>query len=250
MPNVAGRMRSRRSVSAWLDTESVPPPASGTDTTRTCPWPSSAVLIGSRMGPPAAARDSRAASTCRTGALVSDPPVTTTSAGAGPPGKACSMARSVRTTGISAGRLCRPGLSTRIPSAGALRATIAMAAVPPHTTGLATTRRTSARQNTDRWARTRRRPRKGTLPRSTRGPSQASRAGRAVSEPSTAMPTTVIVPMARPEKTSMPVAKSPPSEIITVSPDTTIARPEVAAATASASRCVLPAARSSRSRRR
>ena len=44
------------------------------------------------------------------------------------------------------------------------------------------------------------------------------------------MPTTMIVPTATPEKTSMPVRNSPDSEIITVRPDTTMARPEVAAA--------------------
>ena len=64
------------------------------------------------------------------------------------------------------------------------------------------------------------------------------------------MPTTVIVPIASPEKTSIPLRKSPASEIITVSPDTTMARPDVAAAIRSASPGLRPAARSSRTRRR
>ncbi len=48
------------------------------------------------------------------------------------------------------------------------------------------------------------------------------------------MPTTMIVPTASPEKMSMPVRNSPAREIITVRPDTTMARPEVAAAVRSA----------------
>ena len=60
----------------------------------------------------------------------------------------------------------------------------------------------------------------------------------------------MIVPNAMPVNRSMPVRNSPASEIITVSPEITIARPEVAAAIRSASPKVLPAARSSRSRRR
>ena len=58
-------------------------------------------------------------------------------------------------------------------------------------------------------------------------PSSDKIAGRKVSEPSTATPTTRIVPTATPENTSMPVRNSPAREIITVSPDTTMARPEV-----------------------
>ena len=96
----------------------------------------------------------------------------------------------------------------------------------------------------------RRRPRNGILPLSTQVPSRDSAAGSAVSEPSTETPTTVIVPTASPEKTSMPVRNSPASEIMTVRPDTTMARPEVAAAIRSAWSLPRPAARSSRSRRR
>ena len=59
-----------------------------------------------------------------------------------------------------------------------------------------------------------------------------------------------MVPIATPENTSIPVRNSPASEIITVSPDTAMARPEVAAATCSASLVSRPAARSSRTRRR
>ena len=60
----------------------------------------------------------------------------------------------------------------------------------------------------------------------------------------------MIVPIAMPVNSSIPVRNSPASEIITVSPEITIALPEVAAAIRSASPKDRPAARSSRSRRR
>ena len=66
----------------------------------------------------------------------------------------------------------------------------------------------------------------------------------------TATPTTMMVPTAMPVNRSIPVSSSPASETITVSPETTMARPEVCAAVARASGKDAPAARSSRSRRR
>ena len=71
-----------------------------------------------------------------------------------------------------------------------------------------------------------------------------------MSDAPTAMPTTMIVPNAMPVNRSTPVRNRPASEIITVTPEITIARPEVAAAIRRASPKVFPAARSSRSRRR
>ena len=137
-----------------------------------------------------------------------------------------------------------------MPKAGTAMATRMTAAVAPQASGLATTRRTRPSHSRDRRAVVRTRPRNGTRARSTQRPRMDSIAGSAVSEPSTAMPTTVIVPIASPVKTSIPLRKSPASEIITVSPDTTMARPDVAAAIRSASPWLRPAARSSRSRRR
>ena len=125
-----------------------------------------------------------------------------------------------------------------------------MAATPPQASGRRTTARASAPQNFDSRAAVRRRPRNGIRPRSVHGPSMDKIAGRKVSEPSTATPTTRIVPMATPENTSMPVRNSPARAIITVSPDTMMARPEVCAAIRSASAVLRPAARSSRVRRR
>ena len=51
-----------------------------------------------------------------------------------------------------------------------------------------------------------------------------------MSEPATAMPTTAIVPSAMPVNWSMPVRNSPAMAIITVTPETRIARPDVPAA--------------------
>ena len=55
-----------------------------------------------------------------------------------------------------------------------------------------------------------------------------------MSDPTTATPTTVMVPTAMPVNKSMPVSSSPASEIRTVMPETRMARPDVAAAVASA----------------
>ncbi len=88
------------------------------------------------------------------------------------------------------------------------------------------------------------------MPRSDRGPSHDSSAGSRVSEPATATPTTAIVPNAMPVNASWRVRNSPASAVMTVSPDTAIARPEVAAAVRRASPGATPFARSSRSRRR
>ncbi len=127
---------------------------------------------------------------------------------------------------------------------------MASAASEPHAAGWATTRRTSAAHSRDGRAAVRRRPRNGIRPRSAHPPSQDSSAGSTVSEPATATPTTAMVPIATPVNTAYPVRNRPASAIMTVSPETTMARPEVAAARRSASAVPAPLARSSRSRRR
>ena len=107
----------------------------------------------------------------------------------------------VCSTGELAGRSI-VGLPSRIPSAGAASRSSAIVAVPPQTTGRLTTWRTRAAQIRDGRAAVRLRPRNGIRPRSARGPSQDSSAGSTVSEPSTATPTTAIVPSAMPVNTS------------------------------------------------
>ena len=84
----------------------------------------------------------------------------------------------------------------------------------------------------------------------TRSPSFDSTAGRTVSEPITAIATTRIVPVANEVNVDAPARYMPDIAMITVTPETRTARPEVAAAAASAASGAFPRARSSRSRRR
>ena len=75
-------------------------------------------------------------------------------------------------------------------------------------------------------------------------------AGSTVTEPSTATATTRIVPTPKERKTDDPARNMPAIATITVKPEISTARPEVAAAASSAASAPLPASRSSISRRR
>ena len=88
------------------------------------------------------------------------------------------------------------------------------------------------------------------LPRSTRSPSFDMTAGRTVSDPTIATATTVIVPVANDVNVGAPARYMPAMAVITVNPDTSTARPDVAAAASRAASALRPAARSSRARRR
>ncbi len=79
---------------------------------------------------------------------------------------------------------------------------------------------------------------------------KASIAGSTVTEPSTATATTMIVPMPNETKTAFPARNMPAIAAITVKPEISTARPEVAAAAFSADSQPRPASRSSISRRR
>jgi hypothetical protein len=87
-------------------------------------------------------------------------------------------------------------------------------------------------------------------PRSTRSPSLESTAGSTVSEPISEIATTSTVPTPKSWKMRVPIRNMPAIAVITVRPDTSTARPDVAAATWSAEAAERPFARSSRSRRR
>ena len=208
-------------------------------------------MIGSRMAPwLAAAAPCSAVSAPANGAPVRLSPVTTTSAGAGPPGNAVRIWSSVRTTGTLSGNESMPGSCRCSVASGVARAISATAARPPSASGRRVTAVTTARQSRDGRAVACRRPRNGTRARSVALPSSDSSAGRKVSEPRTATATTIMVPIATPSKTWNPVTNSPAMHAITVRPAATMARPEVRAAVRSASWVVAPAARSSRTRRR
>ena len=90
----------------------------------------------------------------------------------------------------------------------------------------------------------------GTRAFSTLSPSFDSTAGRTVTEPSMATATTSIVPTANEAKTALPARNMPAMAIITVTPETSTARPDVAAANSSAASEERPASRSSILRRR
>ena len=91
---------------------------------------------------------------------------------------------------------------------------------------------------------------KGTRPLFTRSPSFERIAGRTVSDPIMATATTRMVPVANELNVAAPPKYIPAIAIITVMPEMSTARPEVAEAAASAASSDRPAARSSRSRRR
>ena len=90
----------------------------------------------------------------------------------------------------------------------------------------------------------------GTRPFSTLSPSLDSTAGRTVTLPIMATATTSIVPTAKLVKTALPARNMPDIAISTVRPETSTARPDVAAANSSAASDDLPASRSSILRRR
>ena len=93
------------------------------------------------------------------------------------------------------------------------------------------------------------RPRNGTRTFSTLSPSQERIAGRTVSEPIIATATTIIVPIANDMNVLSPETSIPAIAIITVMPEISTARPDVAAAASRAAVSLRPARRSSRSRR-
>ena len=76
----------------------------------------------------------------------------------------------------------------------------------------------------------------------------ASSAGSTVSEPMMAVATTRMVARAMPENTPLPARNMPLMAAITVRPETSTARPDVAAAISMASILPTPFARSWRSR--
>ena len=89
----------------------------------------------------------------------------------------------------------------------------------------------------------------GTEPFMTLSPSLDSSAGSTVSDPITETATTRIVPVAIELNVLSPARYMPAIAAITVRPDTSTERPDVAAAASSAACSLRPAARSSRSRR-
>ncbi len=174
--------------------------------------------------------------------------MTTSSASFGAPGNARSIARWAAMAGRSAGSADSNELAGLSSSAGIASVPSRHTAVTSETTGRRVTVRASRAQAPARGV-ARRRRRNGMRPLSMRSPSSASVAGRTVSDPITAIRTTTIVARAIEVNTARPVNSRPASATITITPETTIARPTVAVVATSAACGPLPARRSSRSRR-
>ena len=148
------------------------------------------------------------------------------------------------------GRPETPGFVVWRLSAGRARATSAPAASVADRAGFARTRsRIQPHTRDSPWLRWRSRLTNGTRAFSTLSPSLESTAGRTVIEPSMATATTRIVPTANELNTALPAKNIPAMAIITVRPETSTARPEVAAANSSASAWERPASVSSILRR-
>ena len=184
-----------------------------------------------------------------TSGLVTSSALTTTVAAAFSPGNAAVMRSNVLMTGVSFGIASMPALAVCMPSVGSASATRMPAETTAESSGRRSTRSSTAVHTRDssRWAM--RLPRNGMRPLSMRSPSLESMAGRTVSEPTIATPTTRIVPVAIEAKPLSPVKYMPAMAAMTVKPEISTARPDVAAAAASAASASRPARRSSRSRR-
>ena len=156
----------------------------------------------------------------------------------------------VWTAGRDSGNVSGPGCAMRSWSAGTASATSSPPARTADSGRPAQDAVDDGAPDPALAASRRRRPRSGTRPRSTLSPSRESSAGSTVSEPSIAIATTAIVAIANEAKTRSPVRNMPAIAVITVRPEISTARPEVAAATSMAAWVLRPAARSSRARRR
>ncbi len=222
----------------------MPLPAMGTVMFATVPSSFTSTVIGSYISPLASACcSSRRIAPCTTGAFTFGA-LTTTLAGSAVPGNAFSMRLYVLMTSSDCGNELGPCGARCSCSAGAASASSSPAERTADSPGRRRTRSTTAPQNRPSPSSRRSRPTSGTRSRSTLSPSLESTAGSTVSEPITATATTRIVARAREAKVASPVRNMPDIATITVSPEISTERPEVAAAASSAARSLRPAARS------
>ena len=249
-PSVAGTMPSRSSSSASLEGPSVPSPAVGTLMTAT-DLSGLTSTVGSPLNRAGCLAVSSPSSSIAavTEAAVTSLPSTTTSAETPSLGNASLTLLIVCTTAMSCGSDSSPASARCSPNAGIVSATSTPVATSAETSGRRSTRSTIRPQTFSLATRALTRPSSGTRPFSMRSPSFDSRAGRTVTEPSIAIATTTIVPVANEVKSAAPARYMPLIAVITVTPEISTARPEVAAAASSAASALRPAARSSRIRR-
>ncbi len=164
-------------------------------------WTASGVASNS---PLAVARASRSSSAARTSTRWSASAFTTTVVVVPSDGNASAIARNVVTSGIASGRVSRFASWSFMPNAGRLSA----ATASPETTRAATGRRSTGPRmrplSPPLPMRRLSRHSSGTRGRSTQRPSRASSAGSTVIEPSTAIATTRIEPVASELKVAPP----------------------------------------------
>ena len=173
-----------------------------------------------------------------------------TSAGVAPPGNAVWILSSAGTVAMLFGRASRPVWAVWMCSTGRASATRTAAEPIAVTSGWRRAGFSTMAQTRFSPRSRRSRPMNGIRPRLTLSPSRESSAGRTVSEPSIATATTIMVAIPNERYVLSPENSIPAIATITVRPEMSTERPEVAAAASIAARVLLPAARSSRSRLR
>src|SRR4051794_18156113 len=136
----------------------------------------------------------------------------------------------VRTTAMSRDSDSVPGSAVCMPSTGSDSATRSPVAMTTDSFGLRSTLSVMRDQTAMRWTRRRRNLWPGMRPFSILSPNFESRAGRTVRDPRTATATTTIVAVANDSNIEMPAKYIPAIETITVKPEMSTARPDVAAA--------------------
>ena len=195
--------------------------------------------------------DSRSGSFAGAEAALPSGKVTSTRTGPSAPGPSASAAAFTPPRISCVGSNCRCMLlPSTIENAGAARASNSAAAASADTHGRRITRPVQRDQNRD-WVASGRRDQCRYDDRfAAARPNAASTAGVNVVEVSTAMATARMAPVAIDCSTGVLIRYRPVTEAITVIPDSTTARPEVAIAASAASAGSRPARSSSRNRMR
>ena len=221
LPIVAGMTSSRSVASAAFDVSSVPLPCIG-DTTSTVLSGLVLVVTGSDIWP-LAARSLMASMPAWTSGLVTSSAWTATMPGSARRTRPGCGRRPSSPRGRAAARSARVG-GVHAERRDAERDEDGARARTARSPGGAARGRGSSpmRDSPLRW---RMRPMIGTRPFSTLSPSLERTAGSTVSDPSTAMPTTRIVPIANDLNTMLPAKNMPAIAIITVRPEMSTAWP-------------------------
>jgi hypothetical protein len=247
-PTVSGTIWRSVEIASY-EVSSLPLPARGRSMRATVRSGLTSTVTGSWAAPLATACSRRSSIPSLTRGSSIEDALTTTDAGCCSPGNESWSRLYVWTACRSCGNASAPGTTVFIPRAGKASATRIPADTTAERSGRRSTRSSiqpQPRPPPGRW----RRCRSGMRALFTLSPSLDRSAGSTVSDPSTAIATTMMVAIANELKTSSPVKNMPAIAAITVKPETSTARPDVAAAASSAAVSLRPAARSSRSRLR